>query len=302
MSAVSQESQPVRSVAPKPPGPAGGDPLFGHLLASKPPKQRRIGVWLIAAALHIPLFLYAWFSQISPRIEAWQQEQYRTLIITDQAPPIVGPRAEAAPRTAEVAPPAPAPKGETRALPSVVTPGIPEPTAPVIVPPVAEPAGQPGGAVGGTGRSLKDRLSAPTNPTLFGRVEPSPPSGIESVRERVAGTIKEYNDSVAAVLAAAERATDWTVKDKDGKRWGVSPGKLHLGDITLPLPLAFQTPPGRRDEVNGRLRSYAEVEQGAARAELKESFEERVKAIRARKERERAEKKKPVTITNDPKD
>src|SRR5262245_4195051 len=145
MSAVSQESQPVRTVAPKPPGPAGGDLLFGNLLASKPPKQRRLGVWLIAAALHIPLFLYAWFSQISPRIEAWQQEQYRTLILPDQAPPIAGPRTAAPARTGEPPPPPPARRGETSALPSQVTPGIPAPTAPVIVPPVAEPAGQPGG-------------------------------------------------------------------------------------------------------------------------------------------------------------
>ncbi|MGH7463344.1 MAG: hypothetical protein ACREMA_20235, partial [Longimicrobiales bacterium] len=73
-------------------------------------------------------------------------------------------------------------------------------------------------------------------------------------------------------------------------RWGVSPGKLHLGGITLPLPLAFNTPPGRRDEVNSQLRNWSEIQAQATRGEIKESFEDRVKEIRKRKDRERAEK------------
>jgi hypothetical protein len=163
---------------------------------------------------------------------------------------------------------------------------------------VAEPAGAPGGVVGGSGRTLGDRLTPPADPILFGHVQPAPATGIAGVRERVAGSIQAINDSVAAEVAAAERATDWTVKDKDGKRWGVSPGKLHLGDITLPLPLAFATPPGRRDEMNARVRSYNEIEAQSSRAQIKDSFQERVKAIRARKDRERAEKRKAVTTSN----
>ena len=300
MSAVPKESQTVRrSAAPKPPGPAVSHPLFSNLLASKPPKQRRIGVWLIAAALHVPLLLYAIFAHVVPRIEAWQEEQYRTLVVMEEpAKPLAGPvtRAPAAvPRPA----PAPAPRvseNDTRRLTEPTTAGIPTPGANP-QPPSGEPPARPG-VEGGGGRSLTERLRAPTDPALFGKVEVAPPTGIETVRERVAGTLKVFNDSVAAALAAAEKATDWTVKDKDGKRWGVSPGKLHLGDVTLPLPLAFATPPGRRDEVAARNRSYNEIEQQAMRAQIKDSFEERVKAIRERKERERAEKRKPVTTSN----
>jgi hypothetical protein len=104
----------------------------------------------------------------------------------------------------------------------------------------------------------------------------------------MADRLRQFNDSIMAERLAAERSKDWTVTGEDGKRWGVSPGKLHLGDITLPLPLAFATPPGRRDEVNARTQSWSEIEAQATRAESKDNFRDRVKEIRKRKERERA--------------
>ena len=299
MTVVPQESQKARrSDAPKPQGLPEDRQLFANLLASKPPKQRRLGVWLIAGALHIPLLIYVWFAQISPRIEAWQGETYRTILVPeDRGAAMSGAKAPAVPKVNTAPPAAAAPAAPIRTLPSNPTPGIPQPTTP-IAPPVAEPAGS-GGVVGGSGRSLGERMTAPADPILFGRVYPAAPTGIAGVRERVAGSIQAINDSVAAEVAAAERATDWTVKDKDGKRWGVSPGKLHLGDITIPLPVAFATPAGRRDEMNGRLRSFNEIEAQSSRAQIKDSFEERVKAIRARKDRERNEKRKAVTTSND---
>jgi hypothetical protein len=257
-------------------------------------------VWLIAAALHIPLLLYAWFWHVVPRIEARHEETFRIITVTEEpAKPLPGPVSRAPSQMRVIPQPASAPaaRSETRRLTEPTNAGIPAPGS-VPTPPAAEPTGAPTSPVGGAGRSLNERLKPPPDPVLFGRVEVNPPTGIESVRERVAGTLKTYNDSVAAELAAAERATDWTVKDKDGKRWGVSPGKLHLGDITIPLPVAFATPPGRRDDVAARNRSYNEIENQAMRAQLKDSFDDRVKAIRERKERERAEKRKPVTTSN----
>ncbi len=302
MTAVPQESHKARSPgATRPQGLPEGERLFNNLLASKPPKQRRLGVLIAAAILHIPLILYAWFAQISPRIDAWQDETIRAILVPelDRATPMAGPRAPELPKVNPAPKAAPAAAAPVRALPSNPTPGLPVPTI-ATVPPPAEPTGQTG-AVGGTGtggKSLTERLTPPADPVLFGRIETRPAVGIDAVRERLAGSIQAFNDSVAAEVAAAERATDWTMKDKDGNRWGVSPGKLHLGKVTLPLPVAFQTPPGRRDEVNARLRSYNEIEQQSARAQIKDSFEERVKEIRKRKDRERAEKRKAVTTGN----
>jgi hypothetical protein len=110
----------------------------------------------------------------------------------------------------------------------------------------------------------------------------------EIVRRRVASQLGEFNDSVAGDAAARARATDWSVKDESGGRWGVSPGKVHLGDVTLPLPFALSVPAGRRDEIAGRVRSWTEIQDQSARAEGREVFNDRVRAIRERAEEERA--------------
>jgi hypothetical protein len=94
---------------------------------------------------------------------------------------------------------------------------------------------------------------------------------------------------VALAAAAAARAVDWTKTDADGGRWGISPEGLHLGDITIPIPVNFSPGPGKRDEVAGRVRDWSEIQSQGSRMEGKETFEERVKAIRERKEKERKE-------------
>jgi hypothetical protein len=117
----------------------------------------------------------------------------------------------------------------------------------------------------------------------------------EVVRSRVATTITAYNDSMAAAAGAAARATDWTVKDADGNRWGVSPGKFHLGGLTLPLPFQLSTPPGRRDEVAGRVATWNAIQQQSAYVEGREVVKDRVKAIEKRKAAERAARQGTTT-------
>ena len=150
---------------------------------------------------------------------------------------------------------------------------------------------------------------------------PPPPSGAELLRPRlanrilwapldasitditmeqrehilIASALERWNDAAAAALAAEAAAMDWTFTDKDGKRWGVSPGKIHLGDLTLPLPFGFRTPVGKRDEVNDRLWQWDEIMRQGARAEINESWKERAEAIRRRRDRERAEAKPDTT-------
>jgi hypothetical protein len=97
---------------------------------------------------------------------------------------------------------------------------------------------------------------------------------------------------MAAVGASAAAARDWTVRDAEGNRWGISPQGIHLGKFTLPLSSdttrdLFQPPPDRRDGVNARLREWAEIQDQARRAETRAIFNERVKEIRERKEAER---------------
>jgi hypothetical protein len=103
----------------------------------------------------------------------------------------------------------------------------------------------------------------------------------------LAGRIVEWYDSIALVRAAEDRFTDWTYEDSNGGRWGVSEGKLHLGDLTLPLPLAFGTPVGKRDEVNRRLWQIEELSRQSQQYLIQQNWRERSAAIRARRDRER---------------
>ena len=108
---------------------------------------------------------------------------------------------------------------------------------------------------------------------------------IEDVEARVAAAVELLSDSALAAADAAMRARDWTVEDKDGGRWGISPGQIHLGSITLPLPIWFPQDP----EAAAEQRMWLELDQQLDRARVLESFQERVRAIRERRERERTE-------------
>ncbi|MBI4544542.1 MAG: hypothetical protein HY703_05045, partial [Gemmatimonadetes bacterium] len=157
------------------------------------------------------------------------------------------------------------------------------------------PAGQPEGRAAPRALSPAERLRPRVHDrrlwVLPHELEPPAKTDEELMRERVYGRIDELNDSLRAELEAQRRGTDWTIKGKDGKRWGISPEGIHLGGITLPAP-SFGAPPGRRDEINDRLREWGEIQQQSDQARIRDRFDERVKAIRERKDREREEKKK----------
>jgi hypothetical protein len=100
----------------------------------------------------------------------------------------------------------------------------------------------------------------------------------------IAGRIGAWYDSVAAAAAAQGAWTDWTFTDAGGGRWGVADGQLHLGDLTIPLPFTFEPPPGQRDY----LWQWNEIARQGAQAAVQETIRERLEAIRARRDRERA--------------
>jgi hypothetical protein len=110
---------------------------------------------------------------------------------------------------------------------------------------------------------------------------------LEDVQARLAEAMEMLSDSALADVERAMRARDWTVQDADGGRWGISPGKLHLGSVTLPLPIFFPVDM----EQQARDRYWAELELQFDRAELLESFDARVRAIRERRDRERGDRR-----------
>jgi hypothetical protein len=120
-------------------------------------------------------------------------------------------------------------------------------------------------------------------PMVLVPVEPS----LEEVEARVAAAVELLSDSALAEAEAALRARDWTVTDEDGGRWGISPGKIHLGKVTLPLPIWF--PVDMQDELETR--RWYELDRALERTRILDTFQDRVRAIRERRDRERAERR-----------
>jgi len=107
------------------------------------------------------------------------------------------------------------------------------------------------------------------------------------LRLRFLAEMEAANDSAALARAREEAATDWTYTDEDGKRWGVSPGKLHLGDLTLPMPFGFGTSVAQRERAEERLWAWDEIQQSAATGAVRNTWKERDKAIRERMDAQR---------------
>jgi hypothetical protein len=108
------------------------------------------------------------------------------------------------------------------------------------------------------------------------------------VRARLYAILGAYDDSIAAELAREMESLDWTIGE-EGEEWGISPGKLHLGGITLPLPLYFGLDPAEARRREGSVDEWNAIQGQAGQGALDDLFEQRVRAIRERKARERAE-------------
>lgn len=104
----------------------------------------------------------------------------------------------------------------------------------------------------------------------------------------VSGRLQEWYDSVRVAEDEERALTDWTFTDDEGGRWGVSDGRIHLGDYSLPLPFDFGVTPSERAEVNRRLDQWEAIERQGRRMEIRDSWRARSEAIRERRDRERA--------------
>jgi hypothetical protein len=131
--------------------------------------------------------------------------------------------------------------------------------------------------------SSDTRLWREAMPELFELTE------AERMELELAGRLEEWADSVAQVVAAEYALTDWTTTDDQGRRWGVSPGQLHLGDITLPLPFYFSGNALQREAAARRAWEDQDILNGTAAQALRSTWRERAEAIRTRRERVRDE-------------
>ena len=132
-------------------------------------------------------------------------------------------------------------------------------------------------------RSSDARLWREAMPELFELTD------AERMQLQLAGRLEEWTDSVAEVVAAELALTDWTTTDDQGRRWGISPGQLHLGDITLPLPFYFRGNSWQREVASRRAWEDQDILNGANVQALRSSWRERAEAIRRRRDGDRGE-------------
>lgn len=125
---------------------------------------------------------------------------------------------------------------------------------------------------------------------LWGPVDPALTelTAEQRLELELAGELEAWRDSVRVAEARRAGLTDWTVEDGEGGRWGVSPGRIHLGSFSLPLPFGFGVNPGRRDEAAYRSWELEELQRQQLEGQVSGSWRERAEAIRARRDRERA--------------
>lgn len=116
--------------------------------------------------------------------------------------------------------------------------------------------------------------------------EPTPE---EVARLLLLTALESMNDSAMIEAERAQRFTDWTYTDDDGGRWGVSPGRLHLGDLSIPLPFGFGPPPDYNGDQARRAFEFLDIDRAAGTRAVRESWKERLDAMRERRERQRAE-------------
>lgn len=106
----------------------------------------------------------------------------------------------------------------------------------------------------------------------------------DSAIRAVLGT---YLDSLRLTEEELRRARDWTVGEGDD-RWGISPEGIHLGDITIPLPVGqlFSPTGPRRRELERELRELEAIQRQEAIRQAEETREERIEEMRRRSEEE----------------
>ncbi len=189
----------------------------------------------------------------------------------------------------------------------------PQPSAPIIAPsavpsgvptgvaPSREPAGGVGPLVGGGGPTKGIRPSF-NDPRLW--QQPSdvveapivPMTRADSLQALLWATAADYMDSVARATPNPGRAPgDWTF-DRNGKKYGIDPKMIRLGDFSIPTALLALLPMNNVQanptgiERARRLSSMrTEIMEQADRRARDDDFYAAVRALRLRKEKERAE-------------
>jgi hypothetical protein len=202
------------------------------------------------------------------------------------------PESEAPPQPAPE-PVAPTTTPSTLPAPAAPTPRPDEGTGPLIL-------------GGGPNRGIQPSYSDPRVWVPPGEVAQAPLTKLEKLDSAVAAGVSRVRDSMA-VAASGRQPGDWTFT-KGGQKYGLDEKGLHLGPLTIPSYLlpAFREQgtaamnPAAAERARMNLLSM-DIQRQAQRALTEDEFRKAVKAIRERKDRERArEKAQPKPVAADP--
>ncbi len=258
-------------------------PSEGNRRSSTPRHRPRAGYrrafWVslaISAVAHVvmvglyPRLLFRGPSVVSPfgAVSAPFRPEGTELVNLEEVP---------GPPDPDVPPPEDVPDPEVQTPPLATPPGAGDPLAGELT---DVPSRGPSAAERLRPRAGDLRLWAPVDPELT-RL-----SDEELMRLLLVAELEDAADSMAVAAEMARRAMDWTYTDDEGRRWGVSPGKLHLGDVTLPLP-GFSAAPFNREQNASRIWAWDDINQAASRKGAQDVWRERAEAIRRRKDAER---------------
>lgn len=126
----------------------------------------------------------------------------------------------------------------------------------------------------------------PRDPLLFGeRLE-----RFARADSAVRAILREWLDSLRLTDEQRRRALEWTY-EKDGKRWGISPEGIHLGDITIPIPFTLLPTGPQRRELERALRDLQEIQNQDLRDDVERVRRERIEEMR-RRSREEVERRR----------
>lgn len=254
-----------------------------------------MGVHLVLLALY-PLFMASWTPPLRDAPDRDRPDPGMEFVFFDERPDLPDPEPleDVVP---EEEPPPELPEPEPDPDPDPDPDPAPDPAADPAAPAAPLPAedeeeGVPGEMTEEEVRRHVAELLQPQIPDSrlwrFGDQPYMELSDEERAQLMLAGMLRDWNDSVAVAAALSERAMDWTYTDDEGRRWGLSPGRLHLGDYAIPLPFTFGTPPGLRDRADQQRWINEDLARGAASQMMRDTWAERAREIRRRMDEERA--------------
>lgn len=221
-----------------------------------------------------------------------QPERVSFLVAVPQGGPVTreAPRAGGDGRTPVASPTPAAPIVAPTTVPSTV----PVPSGPPRVAPGGiGPLVGGGGPTQGIQPSFNDRRlwTTPSDVVVAPLI---PMTRADSLRTLLQETARLYVDSMVRANPQGRRPGDWTF-ERGGKKYGIDPQFIQLGDFKIPtallalLPMNVQANPTNLDRARRLSSMRSEIIEQAERRARDDDFYAAVKALRERKEKEREE-------------